>query len=220
MAIEEFYARSVGDVVTFSGGKLRFSASLGKKLGLDGFSYARIGVDTELRRIYFAFQSESMPGLAKLYTQKRSALKYVAVGTLASKYDWIETVFKQKDQAKKQFVLEEVDSARIEIYPKYKFFVTIGYSWSGERDFHDINQHPTEPGVYRLRKDNEVVRIGESNNIAARFREHLKEYGAEVDTFDFEIVPNDDERKKEQNRLLQSYKDNVGRLPKLNPITN
>jgi hypothetical protein len=220
MAIEEFYARSEADVVTFSNGKLRFSASLVKKIDLNNFQYTRIGVDTELRRIYFAFQSEAAPGLPKLYAAKKEGRKFVAVGKLSSKYDWIDSVFKQKDPAKKQFVLEEVDPTKKEIYPKYKFFVTIGYSWSSDRDFHDVKQYPEEPGVYRLKKDTEVARIGESNNIAARLQAHLKEYGTQVDTFDFEIVPNDDERKEEQKRLLKSYKDNVGKLPKLNPITN
>lgn len=74
--------------------------------------------------------------------------------------------------------------------------------------------------MYRLKKEGEIVRIGESNNIATRLKEHLSTYRDAVDKFDFEVVPNEEERKKEQNRLLESFKAAVGRLPKLNPITN
>lgn len=221
MVIEAFYARSETDVITFSRDrKLRFSASLVVKFGLGEFQYARIGTDPELRRVYFAFQSEPSPGLPKFYGAQNSRVKIIAAGGLASRYDWIDAVFKEKEQTKRQFFLEEVDPQDEEIFPKYKYFVTIGYSWSNNRDFHDIMHHPVEPGVYRLKKNGEVVRIGESNNIARRFKEHLKDYADEVDFFDFEIVPSDEERKQEQNRMLQSFKAAVGRLPKLNPIVN
>lgn len=106
------------------------------------------------------------------------------------------------------------------MYPQYKFFIAIGYSWSNERDFQDPGQFPEEPGVYRLKAGSEIVRIGESRNIAERLRENLKDYGSEIETFDFEIVPNEAERGEEQKQLLNSFKTAVGRLPKYNPITS
>jgi hypothetical protein len=219
MPIEEFYSRSESDVVTFTMRALQFSASLVKNRELAGFEYARIGVDPELRRVYFGFQEDPAPGLARFYSLRNSARKAIAVGGLYSKYDWIGVLSKEKVRAKKQFVLEEIDTSATDIFPKYKYFITIGYSWSGERDFQDSTQYPEEPGVYRLKRDGEIVRIGEGGNIAARLREHLNTYGSEVDTFDFEIVPNDEERKKEEKRLLEAFKAAVGRLPKYNLIT-
>jgi len=214
MAIEEFYARSETDAVTFSKDrKLRFSASLVKRLSLATYQYVLIGVDDELRRLYFAFRPAALPGLLKLYNIKETAGRYVAVGKLASEYSWIADVCKEK-AAKKQFVAENSTD------PKYKFFVTVGYAWSKPRPFDDPKQYPAGPGVYRLRKDNVVVRIGESNDIAYRLKQHLKDYFGQVDSFDFEIVPNNDERKKEQKRLLDLFIANVGKLPTLNPITN
>lgn len=56
--IEEYYARSESDAVTFSFRTIAFSASLVKKHGLDVFDYARVGIDSELRRIYFSFQKD------------------------------------------------------------------------------------------------------------------------------------------------------------------
>lgn len=221
MVIEEFYARSESDVVTFDKGQIHFSASLVEKYRLTEYEYARVGVDQELRRIYFAFQKEAAPGLLKFFRQtNRSKRKMFAAGALYAKYDWIASIKLEKERAKKQFLLEEVDPADETIYPQYKFFVTVGYSWASERDFSDPSNYPDEPGVYRLKKDGEVVRIGEGNNISARLKEHQKEFGDQVDTFDFEIVPNLEDRKTEQKRLLESFKANVGRLPKLNPISN
>ena len=214
MAIEEFYARSETDAVTFSKDrKLRFSASLVERLGLGTYQYVLIGVDDELRRLYFAFHPDSLPGLLKLYTIKKTAGRFVAVGKLAKEYKWVGDVCKET-AAKKQFVAE--NSAD----PKYKFFVTVGYAWSKPRPFDDPKQYPAASGVYRLRKDNVVIRIGESNDIAYRLNQHFKDYFGQVDSFDFEIVPNNDERKKEQKRLLDLYIANVGKLPALNPITN
>ena len=117
------------------------------------------------------------------------------------------------------FTIYKEVSHESDIYPKYKYFVTIGYSWSDERDFHDQNQYLEEPGVYRLKKDSEIVRIGEGINIRDRLVMHHKDFSSEADTFDFEIVPNDEERKKEEKRLLELFKGSVGRLPKFNMLT-
>ena len=219
MPIEEFYARSESDVVTFTLRALQFSASLVKNKGLEKFEYARIGIDPELRRIYFGFQEDPAPGLARFYSLRKSARKAVAVGGLYSEYDWIGALKKEKVRAKKQSVLKEVDPNQIDINLKYKYYIAIGYSWSEERDFQDPTQFPEEPGVYRLKKEQEIVRIGESRDIAVRLREHLNTYGQDIDTFDFEIVPNDAERKIEEKRLLEVFKAAVGRLPKYNLVT-
>jgi hypothetical protein len=221
MAIEEFYSRSEHEVVSFDLKNINFSVSLVEKYGLEDLDYARIGIDPELHRIYFSFQKDPAPGLSKFYRQTdRSKRRMIAVGQLYSKYDWIKAIKTEKERAKRQFVLEQVDPSQEDIYPKYKFFITIGYAWSENRDFHDPEQYPEEPGVYRLKKDGEVVRIGEAKNIARRLKEHHSTYGSEVDIFDFEIVPNDSERTKEEHRLLDHFKETIGRLPKLNTITN
>lgn len=220
MPIEEFYARSETDVVTFSKYQVFFSSSLVKAHRLKDFDYVRIGTDSELRRIYFGFQKAQAPGLAKFFASGRSNRKSLAAGKLYATFDWIAEVVRQKNRAKKQFLLEEVGADHAEVYSKYQFFITIGYWWSNERDFQAQEEYPVEPGVYRLKKSGEIVRIGQGVNIRDRLVAHLKEYGAELDTYDFEIVPNEDERKKEEKRLLELFKGAVGRLPRFNPISN
>ena len=73
MPIIDFYARSESDVVTFSKTQINFSASLVEKIKLLDCDFARIGVDPELRRIYFAFQKDAGPGLQKLFRQLAGA---------------------------------------------------------------------------------------------------------------------------------------------------
>ncbi len=219
--IEDFYSRAQSEVVTFSKTTVSFSVSLVEKYNLDGMEYARVGIDEELRRIYFAFQEKNAPGLPRFYSQTdRSKRKFVAVGELYRKYDWLDDIRKQTDKAKRQFILEEVAHDDEAIYPKYKYFITVGYSWSNERDFANCENYPEEPGVYRLKHAGEIMRIGESNNIARRLKEHVAVYGDQVDMFDFEIVSNVGERKLEERRLLEYFKAAVGRLPSLNPISN
>ncbi len=219
--IEDFYSRAQSEVVTFSKTTVSFSVSLVEKYDLENMEYARVGVDEELRRIYFAFQENNAPGLPRFYRQTdRSKRKFVAIGELYRKYDWLDDVRKQTDKAKRQFILEDVDPAEEAIYPKYKYFITVGYSWSHERDFADSENYPEEPGVYRLKRGGEIMRIGESNNIDRRLKEHFDAYHDQVEVFDFEIVPNVGERKQEERRLLEHFRAAVGRLPSLNPITN
>ena len=219
MPLEEYYAKSESENVTFGPKQLRFSASLIKKYDLSKYGHARIAVDPELRRIYFAFQESGGPGISRFWRRKdaKSGGKNVSIGTLYLKYDWLVPLKNENDPAKKQFEMEVVDPQNEEIYPMYKYFITLGYAWAPDRNFHDEANYPEEPGVYRLKKDGEVVRIGEGNNIFVRLKEHHKKYPDEVDTFDFEIVPNADERKAEQSRLFKAFRGNVGRLPKLNP---
>lgn len=219
MPIEDYYSKSESANVTFGPKQLRFSAALVKKYDLSNYKHARIGIDSELRRIYFAFQESGGPGIAKFWgrTEKKSGSKNIAMGSIYSDYDWLAPMQKEKDSAKRQFELEVIDPLDTEIYPKYKYFVTVGYAWAPDRNFHDESNYPEEPGVYRLKKDGEVVRIGETNNLSRRLKNHLKDYHEEVDTFDFEIVANEEERKSEQKRLFETFRANVGRLPKLNP---
>ncbi len=221
MPIEDFYARSETDVVTFAKTQLHFSASLVEKHNLLEYDYARMGFDSELRRIYFAFQENGGPGILRFFRQTgKSKRKMIAMGFAYASYDWVAAVRDKKENAKRQFELEVVDPQDTEIYPKYKYFITVGYAWAPERDFHDESNYPEEPGVYRLKKDGEIVRIGEGNNISRRLKDHHKDYHDEVNTFDFEIVHKDEERLSEQKRLFEAFRVNVGRLPKLNPIGN
>jgi len=167
--------------------------------------------------MYFSFQKEGAPGLPKFYAQTgKSKRKMFAAGKLYSQYDWLAALRSEPEAAKKQFLLEEVSHDQPDIYPAYKFYVTIGYSWAQERDFHDQDHYPEEPGVYRLKRGGEIVRIGEGGNIKDRLLVHLRDHKDKVEAYDFEIVPDSKERKEEQKRLLNSFRSVVGRLPELN----
>jgi hypothetical protein len=218
MPIEEFHARSESDVVTFDKVQMAFSSSLVKKHKLMDYDYVRVGVDPEFRRVYLSFQKEGGPGTLKFFQQTgRSNRKMFAVGGLYAKYDWIRVLKTERDQSKKQFVLEEVLPDQVDIYPIYRFFVTIGYAWAVERSFNDDRNYPAEPGVYRLKYRGEIIRIGESGSIRDRLQTHFRDYSTEVDAYDFEVVPDPQERKEEEKRLLNAFRASVGRLPKLNP---
>ncbi len=220
MAIEEFHSRSESRAVTYyTNRQFSFSVALVTEKGLDAFEYARLGVDSEYRRVYFAFHKTPAPGLVKFYKSDGHKRRMMAIGTLCSRYDWLDALRGMKDQADRQFVLEEVDPNN-DVYAKFQYYITVGYTFSADKDINDKHNYPAESGVYRLKKDSEVVRIGEAGNMAVRLREHLKDYLGQIDAFDFEIVPNATERKAEQKRLLDSFKTSVGRLPKLNLVAN
>jgi hypothetical protein len=73
--------------------------------------------------------------------------------------------------------------------------------------------------VYRLLKDGDIVRIGQTDDLERRLKDHFGNYKDHVDQYDFAEVPDASARKREEKRLLEEFRDAYGRLPKLNSIT-
>ena len=126
MPIKEVHIRGKSNIVTFTTHDLQFSSSLVKEKELEEFGYARLGVDEELHRIYIGFEKKSAPGLGKFYSQKgRSPRKMIAIGQLYKNFRWIGILKKEKDKAKRQFELHEIDRKQKDVYSKYQFFVSL-----------------------------------------------------------------------------------------------
>jgi hypothetical protein len=95
----------------------------------------------------------------------------------------------------------------------------VGYCFKPQRDFVKKADYPRLPAVYRLFKDGELVRIGETGNLEDRLKDHFQEYGDKVDFYDFAEIHDASARKQEERRLLSEFKDAHGSLPKYNPVT-
>lgn len=223
MPIEEFYARSETPVVVFTQRTIQFSASLVEERNLAGHNYVRIAVDEELRRIYFGFEEQSdkgttPPGCQKFYSAKKSKRRMFAAGKLYSDHTWIKDA-RHRDIAKRRFELRDVDKADADLHSRYQYYIDVGYTFiKNPLAILDTDSFPEEPGVYRLWKDGRIVRIGQSNNIASRLPEHCKEFETAIDEFDYMIIPNEKDRRKEEKRLMAEFKNSRGGLPELNPI--
>ena len=99
-----------------------------------------------------------------------------------------------------------------------RYFISVNYRFQPKRKFDEQGDYPELPGVYRLMHENRLVRIGESDDMQRRLKEHYREYADQVDEFDFAVIRSDTARMSEQKRMLNEYKDAYGSLPKLNPI--
>jgi len=127
MPIERYYGKAETALVTLGEKQLHFAASLVGERGLGKFNYVQIGVDPELRRIYFAFFEKPTPGSSKFFKQSnRSMRRMIAVGGLYAKYAWFDALRRRKEKGKRQFVLEEVTPDETDAYPTYQYFIAVG----------------------------------------------------------------------------------------------
>ena len=136
--------------------------------------------------------------------------------TILREYPWIKEVL-DRPVNERRFIVEKDNTVK-EPTEGVQYYIFIGYRFQPPRDFHKPEDYPRLPGVYRLFKNKEVVRIGESNNLEVRLKEHLCSYNDKVDKYDFVEIHDVAARKIEEKRLLEKFKDAYGRLPKLNSI--
>jgi hypothetical protein len=73
-------------------------------------------------------------------------------------------------------------------------------------EFSETTQHssdlPEKPGIYQLRNDNNVLYIGQSNNIKNRCQVHTLTNGKEVN-IDYQIIKGQDKRIEEERKLIK-----------------
>ncbi len=198
---------------------IAFSAYFIVKEGLTTMKYLEIFEDPEMMRVGFKFSNElSGPNLISLKQDGGRKGNNITNGRIAFvellKIEWVNSVINgwkhcftiQCDKQNKSYNL---------------FYIELGYSFSERIDFDSVSSFPEVPGVYRLYgRKNELLRIGEGQNIKARLLSHKKSSCVSIYSFDFCQIQEAVARKKEEKRLFMEFKRNHnGFLPELNAIT-
>jgi len=207
--------QQIGQTVTIrANGGLAFSGKFIATHRLEEHHYVETFVDADLRRIGFKFQKT--PGANTSYLQRESGAGRVMNSAHLTCLEWFAPIMNM-DLAERRFLVE-TDESITGPEDGVAFYISLGYRFKARRSCSDEDDYPRSPGVYRLFHRGELVRIGESDCIERRLKEHKGHYGEEVDEYDFCRIDDAMARKSEEKQLLEEYRDAYGRLPRLNRI--
>ena len=207
-------------MVTIRETSIAFSSYFIKKEQLISVKYVELYEDIELRRLGFKFTDNTLfinalsltnDGGKKGLQKSNGRVIYTDI----SKINWIKTAVERDGR---RYSIRRDHNFQINSL----FFIELGYSYSQKIDFDTIDLFPEISGVYRLfNQGNELLRIGEGQNIKTRLLVHKKnDFKNDIKSLDYCEIPDKLSRKKEERRLLVSFKEqHCGYLPFLNSIT-
>ena len=199
-------------IATLNKGGITLSSRFIESQKLMEYKWVEIFIDDTLRRIGFKFHNAQTTNTLKLSGKKGKA---IYTRKLRDRR-WIAEIL-DDPKSDKRFLIETDDSIE-KPTEGVRYYISVGYRLQPKREFGKQGDYPRLPGVYRLFKDGQIVRIGESDNLERRLNEHFSIYEDEVDEYDFMEVPDLTARKREEKRLLEEFGDAYGRLPKLNSV--
>jgi hypothetical protein len=205
-----------GETVTLRKDGIAMSGNFIKNQGLDAYEFVEVFADDNLHRVGFKFHKSQTPHTLKL--SEESKYGRIVQSRVWKKTPWLQEILEQPTEERRFLV--EIDRSIESPDKGVRYFISVGYRFRPARDFDKQGDYPRLPGVYRLFKEGALVRIGESDSIERRLKEHLKVYAKQVDAYDFCEIADISSRKAEEKRLLNEYKDAHGRLPSLNLITS
>jgi len=143
----------------------------------------------------------------KLSKVHESKGRSIATASLQG-YGWIADILSEP-KADRRFLIETDESIE-DPTAGVRYYISIGHRFQPKREFEKQGDYPRLPGVYRLYKDGQIVRIGESGDLEGRLKEHSNSYKDEVDEYDFAEIPDLSARRLEERRLLEEFRDAYG----------
>lgn len=203
------------ETATLSQNGIALSAKFMESQNLLEYEWVEVFTDDILRRIGLKFHNNQTPKTRKLIRSRGTGGRRITAKKLPER-KWIADVLNEPI-SDRRFSIETDDSVE-DPTDGVRYYISIGYRLQPKREFGKQGDYPRLPGIYRFFKDGEIVRIGESDNLESRLKDHYRNYKDEVDEYDFAEIPDLTARKREEKRLLQEFRDAYGRLPKLNPV--
>jgi hypothetical protein len=204
-----------GETITLRQPGIALAGTFVRGRKLESYEYVELFVDDSLRRIGFKFHTEPTGATCKLIRESKSG-RFIQTTSWRTK-PWLDEIV-SREKVERRFLIE-TDETVEDPTAGVRYFAFVGYSYLPKREFDKQGDYPRLPGVYRLFNCEELVRIGESNDLETRLKDHLRSYKDQVDSYDFTEIDDAGPRKAEESRLLQEFREAYGRLPKLNKIT-
>ena len=203
----------LGIITILSDGQISFTKSFLENESLQQYEFVEVLLDRDLRRIGFKFSKEETP------TRINKIGGHTKVSSRMLSYvDWIKPLLSLPAN-QRRFVVE-TDETVLDAEKGVRYYLSIGYQVTEKRLFYPPYDCPNSGGVYRLYSGSEIIKIGESNDLVSRLKEHAKSNGiGRVDSFDFILIEDEDARKKHEKFLLKAFREITGRLPRYNLIT-
>lgn len=201
---------------------IAFSAYFLKNEKLIEENYVEILFDRHKKRIGFVFSKNPKTGSLALKQDggklnQRSGCGRIVYINLC-KERWIKETLEIEGKRRSQSL--NLDKMKYENNTLY--YCELQEHFSNRKEIIKIDAIDIISGVYRLYNiRTEIVRIGESQDIKKRIKDHLRENPSkELEFFDFLIIEETKERKAKEKKLLNNFKkEHNGYLPRLNSIT-
>lgn len=205
-----------GETITLREPGIALSGTFISGRGLQNYEYVEMFIDGSLRRIGFKFHHKPTGETFSLIKESKNG-RFIQT-TCWRTHTWLDEIV-SLPHTERRFLIETDESVE-DPSEGVRYFVFVGYSFKPKRDFKTQGDYPRLSGVYRLFKDEELVRIGEAEDLETRLKEHYRQYKDQVDAYDFCEVDDLVARRAEEKRLLEEFKEAYGRLPKLNKIAS
>jgi hypothetical protein len=207
--------QSFAETATLRKDGIALSGKFVESKNLVEYDLVELFVDDTLQRIGFKFLDVETADAVKLTKESRKG-RIICAKSRLREHKWIADIL-EEPTSHRRFLIETDESVK-DPTAGVRYYISIGYRFQPKREFQKQGDYPRLPGVYRLYKDGEIVRIGESDNLEGRLKEHFRSHKGRVDEYDFAEIQDSSARKLEEKRLLEEFRDAYGRLPKLNPI--
>ena len=208
--------QSFAETATLRKDGIALSGKFIENRNLVKYDLVELFVDSVLQRIGFKFLDVGTADAVKLTKESKKG-RIICAKSRLRECKWVADIL-DEPTSHRRFLIE-IDESVEDPSAGVRYYISIGYRFQPKREFQKQGDYPRLPGVYRLYKDGEIVRIGESGDLEGRLKEHFNSYKDGVDEYDFAEIQDLSARKLEEKRLLEEFRDAYGRLPKLNPIT-
>lgn len=205
--------------IYFYSDKIVFPAKVLREYGIVGRDQVAFGIDSETQRLFFRFQDgPDATTLPFAFRSEKSEDRMIHARVLYRRYAWLAAAGEVKETARKRFPLQLCTSLAVAPPEDFRFYVQphVG-PWRGLRFQPKI--FPRGAGVFWLYNEfGDVLRIGETENLAASLYQHWQQMGQEVKFFDYELIASSRKRLRTSNEYIHKYVQESGQEPKYNPL--
>jgi hypothetical protein len=204
--------------VTMASNHLTFKQRTLAIYGLQEYDYVELGVDPALHRLYFRFHQWEAAGALPFRPQRQGGTsRRMPIRGLCARYDWIASTMAVRELRRRTFLVE--DTMPGDNVPEgFDHYITVEHVRFKGFPFKP-KYFPRAGGIYWLRNEyGDVVRIGESDNMASHIFRQGQSLGSKIVTFDYEIIENQKQRLSMELEYIEDYSAQHGVPPPLNPI--
>jgi hypothetical protein len=197
---------------------ITFEEKLLETFDLDQCEHLELGVDIDLKRVYFKFMTDASQNSLELHQRHEGkGDRSINARLLYGRYEWLASIPENKANPCKRFLMREVQD-RTDVPDGYDLYIDARSPVYRGVKF-DPNEFPREKGVYWLLDEyGDVVRIGESDNLASALYAAWQTYGRDIKRFDYEVIGEARNRLKKQKDYVREHADEYGAEPKYNPL--
>ena len=203
--------------ITLREATIYFNASARAKLELDKYSHCYLSIEegvngVDALRVYLELNNEqdSQENCTFIISPNKTGVSLSGTTTVVNQIPKLKALT-QLSRNERRIFLEFDDELKLWYMPLVPSF---------EFKTNELRSLVTAPAIYQCLLDNEILYIGESNNLSRRIKEHLRDETMSFDEVRYSVMNgiSDDERRKWESFHITKYVSEKGALPPFNAI--